>query len=224
MSAHVLGTRLAWGRLRSRPTLLSFGFALILIALVALFERLYERAFAVDRTLTGVVFGLCVPLYCYALFEIATGRDTLLGSITALSRQGAPRPALAAGLIATTMALAAAGSALLGVSAVMLTRGASDPRLVADAGSVAWIGALGGAGYAGAFALGSSFRRGRLWFLLADWLLGASTGFLALPWPRGHIRNLLGYSPVLDLSQRSAALALLVLIITAFLASRRLPA
>lgn len=32
---------------------------------------------------------------------------------------------------------------------------------------------------------------------------------MALPWPKSHVRNLLGGSPVLELSQLSALIALL---------------
>jgi hypothetical protein len=51
--------------------------------------------------------------------------------------------------------------------------------------------------------------------------LGSGTGFLALPWPRGHARNLLGFAPVLELSQASAALALLLLLLAGFFVATR---
>jgi hypothetical protein len=51
--------------------------------------------------------------------------------------------------------------------------------------------------------------QGRTWLLVADFLLGAGDSFLALPWPKGHIRNLLGGSAVLELSQLAALMAML---------------
>jgi hypothetical protein len=224
INAYAAGARLGWTRLWTRATWLSFGAALVAVALIALFERVEERAYAADRALTGVVFGLAVPLYCFALSELASNRSTLFDAVGPLSRHGLPRPALAQGLIGSTLALSALGGLALGLIAVLVTRGPFDPHFARDVMAVSWIGALAGAGYAGLFALGSTFRRGRLWLLLGDWLLGAGTGFLALPWPRGHVRNLVGYSPVLDLSQPAAALALLLLaLLGSLVASRRLP-
>ncbi len=224
ISAYAAGARLGWARLWTRASLFAFAVALLSVTLIAIFERVDERAFAVDRTLTGVAFGLSLPLYCFVLAELATSRTTLFDAVGPLSRHGLPRPALAQGLLGSTLALSALGGLVFGLTAVLVTRGPFDPLFVRDAVATSWIGALGGAAYAGLFALGSSFRRGRLWLLLGDWLLGAGTGFLALPWPRGHVRNLLGYSPVLDLSQSAAAALLaLVALLGSLVASRRLP-
>jgi hypothetical protein len=44
-----------------------------------------------------------------------------------------------------------------------------------------------------------------------DWILGTGASLLALPWPRAHIKNLLGGEPLLGLPQWSATLALLVI-------------
>ncbi|MGA7119898.1 MAG: hypothetical protein WBY94_07375, partial [Polyangiaceae bacterium] len=49
--------------------------------------------------------------------------------------------------------------------------------------------------------------------LVADWVLGASDGAAALLTPRGHVRNLLGGVPPLDVSQRASAIALVLLAI-----------
>lgn len=224
MNAYTLGARLGWTRLRTREAWLSFAAAVVVVTLIALFERMTERAYAVDRALTGVVFGLAVPLYCFALSELATDRNTLFDAVAALSRHGLSRPALARGLFTSTLVLSALGGLVLGVLAVLLTRGPLDPHFGRELVAVSWIGALAGASYTGLFAFGSTFRRGRLWLLFADWWLGAGTGFFALPWPRGHVRNLLGYAPVLDLSQFAAMLALvLIAVLGWFVASRRLP-
>jgi len=49
---------------------------------------------------------------------------------------------------------------------------------------------------------------GRRWALALDLLLGAGSSYLAVPWPRAHIRNLLGGAPALELSQAGAWFAL----------------
>jgi hypothetical protein len=131
---------------------------------------------------------------------------------------------VASGVVATIAVTSAVGGALIAALAVLFGKPLGHPRFGADLLAVLWIGALTGAAYAGLFAIASRFRRGRLWLLIADWLLGSGTGLLALPWPRGHARNLLGLQPVLELGQASAALALFLLIFSGFfVATRSLP-
>lgn len=221
MNAYALGARLGLSRLRTRTALAAGVVALVVVSLVSLIERLQDRALAVDRSLSGAAFGLCLPLLCYACFELGLGRNDLTRAVAPLARHGQPRPALASGLIATIAATSAACGALLGVLAVVLSQRPGHPRFVSDLIAVVWIGALAGAAYTGLFTLGSRWRRGRLWLLVGDWLLGSGTGFLALPWPRGHARNLLGFAPVLELSQASAALALLLLLLAGFFVATR---
>ncbi len=221
MKAITLGARLGWLRLRSRAVLAAGLLAAVVVSLVTTIERLHDRALAVDRALSGAAFGLCLPLLCFVCFELALERGNLGAAVAPLARHGQPRPALASGLIASAAATSAASGVLLGVLTVVLGQRLSHPRFVSDLLAVVWIGALSGAAYTGLFALGSRFRRGRLWLLVGDWLLGSGTGLLALPWPRGHTRNLLGFEPVLELSQPSAALALFLLIFCGFLLATR---
>ena len=47
--------------------------------------------------------------------------------------------------------------------------------------------------------------------LVVDWVLGANGSAGALATPRGHLRNLFGGMPPMDLSQRASAAALAVL-------------
>lgn len=221
MSGYALGVRLGFERLRSRSALLASLLAVIVVALVSAIERAHDRALAADRSLAGAVFGLALPLLSYVCFELAVARGDLTGAVAPLARHGSPRPTLASGLLAAVAGASAIGGSLLAGVAVLLSRPLGHPRFFADLSSVLWIGALTGAAYAGLFALGSRFRRGRPWLLVGDWLLGSGSGLLALFWPRGHARNLLGFEPVLGFSQPSAALCLLLLLAAGFFVSTR---
>jgi hypothetical protein len=95
---------------------------------------------------------------------------------------------------------------------VLVTRGSGDAQLVADALTSVWIGLVAGPAYVAAFVGASAYGRGgrgRSWLLAADFVLGAGDSILALPWPKAHVRNLLGGSAALELSQVGALLALL---------------
>jgi hypothetical protein len=109
---------------------------------------------------------------------------------------------------------------VLGTFTIALARNLNDPALLSDLGASATVGAFAGASYACWFFLGSRFGgrgRGRTAFFLLDWVIGSSTSALALPLPRGHVRNLLGGAPVMDLSQALAGGLLGALIFFALL-------
>jgi hypothetical protein len=57
-------------------------------------------------------------------------------------------------------------------------------------------------------------RIGSTLLLVGDWLFGSGTSALSLPWPRGHLRALLGGTAPLGLSPRDAALCLLLIVLT----------
>ena len=85
-------------------------------------------------------------------------------------------------------------------------------QLGSDLATSVWIGALAGGSYAWFFGFGTSLGRrggGSFVVLVLDWFLGVSSSAVAVPWPRAHLRNLLGAEPILGLSQ-GAALAVLV--------------
>jgi hypothetical protein len=94
----------------------------------------------------------------------------------------------------------------------VVTRGSGDPQLLGDALTSLWIGLVAGPAYVAAFMGASAYGRsgrGRSWLLAADFVLGAGNSVLAFPWPKAHIRNLLGGSAMLEMSQLGALLALL---------------
>ena len=101
----------------------------------------------------------------------------------------------------------ALASTLVTLAAVL---GAHPPRsasLISDLRASVGIALIAGAVYAlyfGAASLLGKRGTGRKWALIIDFVLGAGSSALAAPWPRGHVRNLLGGEPVVDLSQASA--------------------
>jgi hypothetical protein len=178
----------------------------------------------------GVSFGLLLPLLCFALSSrLDTGLDALMHSLWV--RHGAERRAFALGRLAFPMALTA-GIALLGSSlALALSLAVSDPALSLPAPGTSGlaliaIAALGAASYVSWLGLAQLLAGawGRALFLLADWLLGSGSGAVALPWPRAHLRTLLGGQAVLGFGALSSVEALALLSALAlFLYLRRVP-
>jgi len=206
------GVDLARERLRHGGTSLVFALALSFELGVALLERAQGLAGAADRALSGGAFGIALPLVCYFLVGRACGGASLREALLPLARHGLNRRTLTLGLAMPPALLAAGFGGLSSVLVVLCTRSAADPQLLADVGTSLWIGFVSGAAYVAAFVGASALGRrgrGRSWLLAADFLLGAGDSFLAFPWPKGHVRNLLGGSAVLQLPQSGALFALL---------------
>lgn len=181
--------------------------------------------------LRGVTFGLLLPLSCFALSaRLDIGLDALMSALWV--RHGAERRAFALGRLAFPVALAAASALLAGGLALALSNAVSDPRLDLPVG---WVtsgpvllatAALGATSYVACLGLAQLLggRWGRALFLLTDWLLGSGVGVAALPWPRAHLRALLGGHAVLGLSTVGSAAALLLIVaLCLFLYLRRVP-
>jgi len=206
------GLDLAGERLRQRATPVALAVALSFELGVALLERAQGAVGAADRALLGGTFGIALPLVCYFLVGRACDGSGLREALLPLARHGLDRRTLTVGLALPPALLAAAFAAVSGFLVVLITRGASDPKFLADAWASIWIGAVASVAYVAAFVGASAVGRrgrGRSWLLAADFLLGAGDSFLAFPWPKGHVRNLLGGSAVLELSQLGALAALL---------------
>lgn len=182
------------------------------------------------RLLQGVAFGLVLPLFAYAAAARTGGRAALLMR-AAWGRHGGHRQLLALGSQALAALLAGAVTAGAGVLALALgsataAAGSALPPSAANLVSVVWIGLLGGLAYGACFALAQlvAGAPGRMSLLALDGLLGSGTGLLALPWPRAHLRTLLGGEAPLGLGATEAALCLVaiaLLAVGAFL--RRVP-
>lgn len=206
------GLDLARARLDQRSTRVTLGLALAFELGVALLERAAGRVGAVDRALTGGAFGVALPLVCYFLVGQITGGTSLREALVPLSRHGLDRLRLSLGLAQPAALIAAAFAATSSLLVVLVTRGLGDPQLLPDAFTSLWIGLVAAVAYTAAFVGASAYGRrgqGRSWLLAADFLLGAGDSFLAFPWPKGHVRNLLGGSAVLELSWMGALFALL---------------
>lgn len=194
MQAASLGLRLAAERLRVPRGVLGVALAAMVVVVCAWAERRAGGAAAVDHVLSRVTFGLALPLVtCFVLHVVCSGRR-LQEALDVLATLGLSRRVAALGLLGGSGVLCAALGAVLGAATVLIARPLTDPLLLDDVFATTWIGALAGLTYAAWFSLGSSFGlrgRGRLWFLLGDWLLGAA-GNALLPSPRVFVLGLLG--------------------------------
>ena len=206
------GIDLARERLSQRSTLVACALGLTFELGVALLERAQGRIGAADRALSGGAFGVALPLTCYFLVGRVCAGGGSKEAVAPLARHGLDRYGLTLGLSLPAALVAAVFAALSSALVVAVTRGTADARLLADTLTSAWIGLLAGVAYVAAFVGASAYGRGgrgRTWLLAADFVLGAGDSFLAFPWPKAHIRNLLGGSAALELSQLGALLALL---------------
>jgi hypothetical protein len=158
------------------------------------------------------MFGICLPLVCYFLVGRACAGSSLRQALLPLARHGLDQRQLTIGFALPPALLAAAFGGLASLLIVLVTRGFGDPKLLTDAWTSLMIGIVSGPAYVAALVGASGLGRrgqGRSWLIAADFLLGAGDSFLAFPWPKGHIRNLLGGVAVVELSQLGALIVLL---------------
>jgi hypothetical protein len=206
------GLELSLARLRAPGTISACTLALAFELGVALLERAQGQRGAADRALLGGAFGITLPLLSYFLVTRVCTSASLRGALHPLARHGLNRYPLTLGLAIPPAVLVAGFAALSSLPVVFITRGFADAALGRDLVSCVWIGLVAGLAYVAAFVGASGYGRrgqGRVWLLAADFILGAGSSLAAMPWPRGHVRNLLGGAPVLELSQWSALLMLL---------------
>jgi len=124
----------------------------------------------------------------------------------------------------TLAAVAGLGLALLALSTFHLTtigtcgsgsyKYGSQVAAPCPSNTGAWIGALAGAAYVAWFGVGSLFGKrggGRSVALVLDAVLGSTSTVAALPWPRAHVRSLLGGELAHGLPQWKSTAVLYVL-------------
>lgn len=180
--------------------------------------------------LQGVAFGLVVPLFALALSTRLGGRLEELMRV-AWARYGGDRRSYALGRQTWPVLLLAVTGALAGALALGLGRASTDPRLELPLNVTSLWALLGIAGlaalcYVACLGLATLYAGslGRALFLLTDWLLGSGQSALAVPFPRSHLRSLLGGSPVLGMNGLQAALCLVALTLACtLLYARRVP-
>jgi hypothetical protein len=221
------------------PTTLGVGALLCIAGAAAIEAQSIQTANGARRVelhlLAGVTFGLVIPLFSFALSgRIDAGLRALLTALWV--RHGARRRAFALG----SLALPAALTALLGLLGAVFALGlgsasagratsAIEPELaVASVGVATLIAAsvLAALSYTAYLALAELLGGawGRALFLVADWLLGSSSGALGVIWPRAHVRALLGGASVLGMSRLQTTGCLLALTLACLLVYlRRIP-
>jgi hypothetical protein len=168
--------------------------------------------------LTSAIFGLLVPLFGFALAARLDGRLERL-ILAHWPRHGADRRVYALGGLALagllTLAVAISCSALALCTSAASGHPSLDPHAGLTLGfwSLSWISVQAAASYAACFGLAQLWAGswGRSLFLVGDWLLGSGIGIAALPWPRSHLRSLLGGTAVLEMHRAQAQLCLLAL-------------
>jgi hypothetical protein len=209
-----MGIRLARARLLTLMSTFALVGAVALAGLCAALERANSVPLAADRALAGAACGLLLPIGAYFLIENLCSGRALNEMLRVATRHGTNGRAAALGALAVTAAVAAVFASALAAVSVLVARTPADPQWVPDAARSVPVAALGSLGYVCLFAMGSVFGprgQGRSVLLVADWLLGSGSSMLALPWPRGHLRDLLGLEPVLGIGQPLASIFLVVL-------------
>jgi hypothetical protein len=211
-------TSMALGFRATSARLLLPGLALALLAAIVFAAWAADldpgrASLAADHALTTAAFGLALPFLAYLTAEAAFGGRRFGRSARIVSRHGGSALLSSLGQIAALASALSIGAASIACAALLSAYSPMDPRLWPDLAATLPIALLAGVTYAAWYALAASFGAeggGRKWLLGFDWVLGASNGVLALPWPRAHLRNLLGGAPVLEMSQPQALGVLVV--------------
>ncbi|HEY4102488.1 MAG TPA: hypothetical protein VGM44_01310 [Polyangiaceae bacterium] len=211
MNDVMLGMRLARERLRGFVPPFVFALSALGVYAFAVIERQSDAGSAADTALEGAVFGLVLPVLAYLLSERVCDAPRLDRAVDPLARYGADRRQAMLGVFVVSALCTAFAGSLLALIALFGARSVAEPGFVSDLRASAALGVGVGAIYALFFAAASLLGKrggGRKWALILDFVLGAGSSLLALPFPRGHARNLLGGAPVLELSQGGAGIAL----------------
>lgn len=200
------------------------------IGLAALLERRLRNPGSdgsAPSLLEATTFGIVVPLASYALTTRSRGsRDELMDAHWA--RHGASRRLFALGRLSFSLALGSAIAVSSAIWALCLSRAVltAPPPLDASVFSFVLCAVVGAVSYASCTSLAQLLGGGvgLVAYLLGDWVLGSGSGIAALPWPRGHLRSLLGGPAVLGMSAWQAAQFLVCLALASGLIyARRLP-
>jgi len=219
-----LGGRVAMARLGGRTIALIAGCAVAFCALAAFacsrLERTAGQESAVSQALWFAAFGLVIPLASSALTAASLSRRRLQDAVECVGLLGADRRPAALGALLVTSLVSAATGMLAAAITVLVARAPWSAGAMHDVITSSWIGALTGCAYVFYFGAASTIGPrggGRVFALVADWLLGPLVGSAAVVFPRAHALNLLGAAPVMELSQQASA-GILIAMIAAYAA------
>jgi hypothetical protein len=224
MNAWQAGMIVARRRIACRSVVGALTGAALCVLGSAWLERGRPALLARADVLRGAAFGVVLPLLAYFLVARVVRTGPIGSAVQSLGRAGYNRRTAVVSVVFTVEALAAvAGACLAALGAWAATRGVSR-----DFAAVLLVGGAGGASYAALFCWGASLGSkggGSLAMLGLDWLLGVSSSGWAMPWPRAHLRCLLGGDAVMGLPSSDSAWVLILLIVmaTAWTAARTPP-
>lgn len=187
----------------SRQTLLTLVLAFGSTCLGASWLESTDAVGAPDRSLSFVL-GIVLPLTAFSFVRVAASGTNLRSFAQAAARHGASRRASLLRSL-TVLCVSLIGlSALLTAVALVLSHGASDPRLVADGVASVPVASAAALAYVWCLSAGATFGArgaGSLAFLVSDAILGAFPYPAAWATPRGHVRHLLGLEGAASLPQ-----------------------
>jgi hypothetical protein len=209
-----IGARLAFARLRGASSALTLAISALAVFAAAVLERHSNPASAPDDVLSGIAFGIALPVLAYLVSERACDGQRLDRSVDSLARYGADRRRAVLGLLLASGLAAALGGALLVLIAMLGAHTLRDASLAFDLRSSIGIALVSGFAYALCFGTASLLGKrggGRKWALIADFTVGTGASTFAALCPRSHVRNLLGGTPAQGLSQTSAWFALIAI-------------
>lgn len=206
----MLSMLLARGAVRRRgPVLLA-----VLWLTLAVATAVVRRGSGADAVVIHTLGAFVVPLASFAITGAVLGGGSLADAVSWLVRFGAARRSASLAPFVTCGAAAATLMAAVALAVVFVARPPGAP--LGDGPTTAWIAALGAAAYVSLFLAGASFGRrggGRLVVLVVDALVGQSTGIAGAFTVRANLRNLLGGTSPLSLSQRTSSVLLIALVL-----------
>ena len=179
----------------------------------AVVARRTGYATGADHTLRGTFAFVIVPLLAFAVVGAAVGGTGLRPGVRGLVALGASPRRAAIATVAVAMLVSAILCALVGAVVCVVAHGAGDVPLARDLPATAVVAFASGATYAAFFCAGSAIGRGafRGFFLVADWILGAPAGLVAVLVPRGHVMALFGGGACFSLTRTTSSVVLVVL-------------
>ena len=208
-----LGFALARERLRGLAALVSLLIGATVFFALGVLARRVDSSSAADGVL-ACVFGFALPICAYLVSGRVCDGERLDRGLDAVARYGTSRRQALLGVLLGSALFIAAATALFTLAGLLGAHSPGAAGFASELRASLGIALLSGMVYAVWFGAASAFGKrggGRKWALIGDFVLGAGGSALAAPFPRAHVRNLLGGEPVLGSAQSSAWLALIAI-------------